>query len=73
MDKPRGCFECKYCKEQYRFASRNAFFCSHPDQDYIKAYCNLHRMVKMPGFISYSEPTKRRQRYCPLKRGGEGA
>ena len=73
MASPRGCFECNYCKEVHRqpFA-RDEFYCDHPDRAYMNAYCHLHRMVKAPGFIAFSAPSKRRQRYCPLGKDGDG-
>lgn len=70
------CKECEYkdiIGQHIRAGKRLHVFCRHPDQDYIKKYCDEHHIGKMPGFICMTVigttelTTKSSPRWCPLK------
>lgn len=70
------CKDCKYAKSIQIRGTNKAYqcFCDHPDKGYVANYFAENHMVKMVGFLGFSEPykpepkIKTAPKWCPLKK-----
>lgn len=69
------CSKCEHCKEVSgsEYATRNNFYCKHPNQDYIREYYKKNRIYRAHGFIDFGRAfehvpkLKTSPKWCPRK------
>ena len=69
------CSECEYCANMGsgKHATRNSFYCDHPDEEHIRRYFIKNRIFRAYGFIAFGEPFKQvpaiktSPKWCPKR------